>query len=371
MANGAGVRLGRGDLVVVSGGARGITAEVAVALAESFQPRLVLLGRSPAPAAEPAWRAAIHDEAELKRALIERSDRCRPPREVGEEVARILAEREVRRNLARNRGGRLAGLLSLGRRARPSRCPRTHSSQFDPSARAGPGADPRGGRPGRPEDHRPDRCAVRPGLRYQGKGAAITCWRAIDARSLAFLVLFSSSTARFGRAGQVAYAAANEVLNKWAQQRSRPAAALPRRLLQLGTVGRRHGHGRAAAALRERGLALIPPAAGAQLVVDDAQDASAVGPVEIVVLAEHAADARPLLRTAIATGDRRHRNRRCTPFSSARWTWSRCRSSHRTSSTVTPCCRWRSSWNGWPRGRSTATRDWSSAGSTTCASSKA
>ncbi len=42
-------RLERGDLVVISGGARGITAEVAVALAESFQPRLVLLGRSPAP----------------------------------------------------------------------------------------------------------------------------------------------------------------------------------------------------------------------------------------------------------------------------------------------------------------------------------
>ena len=39
------------------------------------------------------------------------------------------------------------------------------------------------------------------------------------------LVLFSSSTARFGRTGQVAYAAANEVLNKSpsARRGARPA----------------------------------------------------------------------------------------------------------------------------------------------------
>ena len=77
------VHLERGDLVVISGGARGVTAEVAVALAESFGPRLVLLGRTPAPAAEPDWLAEIHDEAQLKRALLERSNGRRPLQEVG------------------------------------------------------------------------------------------------------------------------------------------------------------------------------------------------------------------------------------------------------------------------------------------------
>ena len=38
--------------------------------------------------------------------------------------------------------------------------------------------------------------------------------RAVAHDDLKALVLFSSSTARFGRTGQVAYAAANEVLNK-------------------------------------------------------------------------------------------------------------------------------------------------------------
>ena len=58
-AGGRTPRLGRGDLVVITGGARGITAEVAVALAEAFQPRLLLLGRSPEPEARRTSRSPI------------------------------------------------------------------------------------------------------------------------------------------------------------------------------------------------------------------------------------------------------------------------------------------------------------------------
>ena len=63
-----------------------MTAEVAVALAEAFGPRLVLLGRTSAPAAEPGWLAEIHEETQLKRALLERSNGRRPLHEVGEEA---------------------------------------------------------------------------------------------------------------------------------------------------------------------------------------------------------------------------------------------------------------------------------------------
>ncbi len=45
--------------------------------------------------------------------------------------------------------------------------------------------------------------------------------QAVDPDELRALVLFSSSTGRFGRAGQVDYAIANEVLNKLAQQQAR------------------------------------------------------------------------------------------------------------------------------------------------------
>ena len=93
--------LAPGDALVITGGGRGITAEVAVALAAAFQPRLVLLGRSPVPSREEDWTAGITDEAELKRALAARSPRRLSPHELGQESRRILAEREIGRNLER------------------------------------------------------------------------------------------------------------------------------------------------------------------------------------------------------------------------------------------------------------------------------
>ena len=47
------IGLSPGDPVIVTGGARGITAEAALALAANAQPALLLLGRSPAPQPEP------------------------------------------------------------------------------------------------------------------------------------------------------------------------------------------------------------------------------------------------------------------------------------------------------------------------------
>ena len=93
--------LAPGDVVVISGGGRGITAEVAVALASAFQPRLVLLGRSPAPLPEEDWSASIADEVALKRALAARSDRRLTPHELSQESRRVLVDREIGRNLER------------------------------------------------------------------------------------------------------------------------------------------------------------------------------------------------------------------------------------------------------------------------------
>ena len=62
------------DVVVVTGGARGVTAEVAKAIARQSRARLLLLGRSPNPEAEEPWLADLQDESEIKRALMERSD---------------------------------------------------------------------------------------------------------------------------------------------------------------------------------------------------------------------------------------------------------------------------------------------------------
>ncbi|MDP3284558.1 MAG: phosphopantetheine-binding protein, partial [Desulfobacterales bacterium] len=63
------INLSPGDVVVVTGGARGITASAASALAEIVKPTLVLLGRSPEPSPEPSWLTCLEDEIQIKKAI--------------------------------------------------------------------------------------------------------------------------------------------------------------------------------------------------------------------------------------------------------------------------------------------------------------
>src|SRR5205085_7639700 len=98
---GGALPLAPGDLVVLSGGARGVTAEVAVALAEACRPTLVLLGRSPEPQDEPDWLAPLTGEAEIKRELSARANGNASPKFVGEQYRQITAQRELRATLAR------------------------------------------------------------------------------------------------------------------------------------------------------------------------------------------------------------------------------------------------------------------------------
>src|SRR5262249_38239887 len=69
LAEGGDFPLEEGDVVLVTGGARGVTAEVAAGLARRCSPALVLLGRSPLPDAEPAWLTSLTTEQEIKHGL--------------------------------------------------------------------------------------------------------------------------------------------------------------------------------------------------------------------------------------------------------------------------------------------------------------
>ncbi|MGP0063709.1 MAG: SDR family NAD(P)-dependent oxidoreductase [Isosphaeraceae bacterium] len=280
-------RVGRGDLVVITGGARGITAEVAVALAEAFQPRLLLLGRSPEPsAAEDDPFADCRDEAQLRRALLSRSDRSMTPQAIGEQARQIMARREVRRNLDRiAAAGSPVVYRSVDVRNQAD------VRQIIDRTREAVG-------PVRGLIHGAGVLADRKLVEqsesqftqvYQTKVDGLQyLYGAIESELLEFLFLFSSSTARFGRSGQVAYAAANEYLNKWAQQAS---VRMPHCRVVSFNWGPWAG-GMVTDALRplfeKEGLALIPPRDGAKLVVDEIRNPRPEpGPVEIVVLAEN------------------------------------------------------------------------------------
>ncbi|MEV6556985.1 SDR family oxidoreductase [Nocardia sp. NPDC051756] len=90
-------------VLVVTGGARGVTAAALRELAALARPRLAILGRTPL-ADEPAGLTAATDEPSLVRALAEQagSEQLTPARLAATAKA-VLAGREVRRNLTQLR----------------------------------------------------------------------------------------------------------------------------------------------------------------------------------------------------------------------------------------------------------------------------
>lgn len=206
------------EVVVLSGGARGVTAEVALALAKSCRPTLVLLGRSPEPEAEAEWLATLETEVQIKQAILARGD-AKSPREAGEIYNRIRAEREIRTNLERMREtGATVRYMSVDVRdaSAVSEALSSTREEFGPVRVLVHGAGVLS------DQHILDKTAESFRKVYEPKVAGLrNLLDAVDRDALRALVLFSSSTARYGRAGQVDYAIANEVLNKVAQQEAR------------------------------------------------------------------------------------------------------------------------------------------------------
>ncbi|MED5198818.1 MAG: SDR family NAD(P)-dependent oxidoreductase, partial [Gemmatimonadota bacterium] len=206
---------GSDDTVLITGGARGVTAEVAVAMAEATQPRLILMGRSPEPEKEPDWLIGLNSEAEIKRAILTRAGPSITPQEVQAKFSRIRAGREIRRTIERiSRAGSEVAYRSADVRdadaIRRTLAPLV--DEYGPVTGLVHGAGVLADR--NIEDKSDDDFAEVYGTKVGGLRSVL---KAIGETSLKALVLFSSSTARFGRRGQVDYAAANEVLNKVAQ----------------------------------------------------------------------------------------------------------------------------------------------------------
>jgi NAD(P)-dependent dehydrogenase (short-subunit alcohol dehydrogenase family) len=310
--------LAPGDVVVISGGARGVTAEAAVALARHLQSTLVLLGRSPEPRPEPDWLASLSEESEIKRALAAQAKGHPSPREIGEECRTWLANREMLRNLDRVR----AALRSETAPLTPD--PSSPERRGEEWRRAGSVSDRSGTAPSPPEVHYfsvdvRDAAAVRLVLnRVRSKlgpirgvihGAGVIADRkiedktfehfdavystkvaglrslldAVHADELKVLALFSSSTGRFGRAGQIDYAVANEVLNKMAQHEARRRPGCRVAAINWGPWA----GGMVTPALRgifeSEGIGLIPLQGGAEHLVREistGQDRA----VEVVVM---------------------------------------------------------------------------------------
>jgi acyl transferase domain-containing protein/NAD(P)H-dependent flavin oxidoreductase YrpB (nitropropane dioxygenase family)/NAD(P)-dependent dehydrogenase (short-subunit alcohol dehydrogenase family) len=205
-------------IVLVTGGARGITAKVALMLASRCVSRLVLVGRSTLPADEEAQTTALlTSPREIKRVLIDRmrrADGLPEPAAVEAECARILRDREIRSNLR--------AMHETGSKVDYRQCDVADEAEFgrlitDLYASYGRidgvihGA---GVIEDRLLEHK-EAASFDRVIAAKVNGALLLAAK-LRPESLRFLALFSSIAGRFGNRGQADYAAANEVLSKLA-----------------------------------------------------------------------------------------------------------------------------------------------------------
>jgi len=207
----------RSSVILITGGAGGVTASVARELARRVAPRLILIGRTPLPGPEAPDTAGLKDTPELRRHLIQvmqqRNHRVRPA-DVEQALRKIVKDREILANLAAIQAA--GGVVEY------------HSVDVRDGEKFAALIDDVYTRHGKIDgvihgagivrdklvrDKLPESFMEVFSTKVQ---SAMVLAKRLRSDSLKFLVFFSSVSGRFGNAGQVDYAAANEYLNKLA-----------------------------------------------------------------------------------------------------------------------------------------------------------
>jgi len=214
-------RFDPGGVVVVTGGARGVTAACARRLASRTDARLALLGRTPAPTDEPSWLREATTEADIKRACLDHAppDSRPTPKALGEACRAVVAGREIRATLeALDSAGVRATYRSVDvRDARTVAATLAEiRASFGPIQGVVHGAGVLRDR--RIEDKRDLDFDEVLDPKLAGLRSVLEATREDDLRCL---VLFASATGRFGRRGQSDYAVANQALASIAQVEAR------------------------------------------------------------------------------------------------------------------------------------------------------
>ena len=275
--------LSKGDVVVVSGGARGVTASCIIRWAAECHGRFLLLGRS-ALSDEPACCAGITEDAGLKRALLSQAQSegsKLSPAELSSRVRSVLSNREIHATVAAiSAAGGEARYRSVDvtDRAAVENVFTETRSDWGPIKGLVHGAGVLADRLiAEQTDEQFDRIfnTKIEGLRVLLAG--------LEKDPLSVICMFSSVSARCGNNGQSTYAMANEILNKvaWAESRSRGDKVLVKSLGWGPWEG-----GMVSPQLREHfaslGVPMIPLDVGASMLADELCGAQP-GQVELVL----------------------------------------------------------------------------------------
>ncbi|MGC9521522.1 MAG: SDR family NAD(P)-dependent oxidoreductase [Anaerolineae bacterium] len=201
---------------LVSGGAKGITADCVIALARRSKSRFILVGRSSYDAgAEPAWARNALDGPSLKRAAmahLQASGERPTPQQVQSLVVRVLSRREIRRTL---RSVDEAGGLAVYAQADVTDADALRQAVSTAVEQLGPVTGIIHGA-GVLADSLVQHKTVADfervlSVKVDGLRNLLAC---VPSDQLKLVVLFSSVAGFYGNAGQAGYAVANEVLNK-------------------------------------------------------------------------------------------------------------------------------------------------------------
>lgn len=276
------LELDSSDVVLVTGGARGVTADCVMELAQRTGATFRLWGRTPPPTEEPDWLVGVDDPKQLKRLVLEHAfeGESPTPKALDAELNRILAQREIRSTL--NRIGAVGGRAVYSVvNVRDPVAVQTAVEQIERESGVitalihGAGViDDR-----LIADKTVEQFDRVFGVKVDGLMNVLS---AIDVDKLRRLVLFSSVSARFGNRGQADYAMANEALNKIAWSMTR---RLPNCTVASLNWGPWNGGMVTPALAREfarRGVGLIPPKAGAEAMVLEMEQSAGVD-VEVVL----------------------------------------------------------------------------------------
>ncbi len=272
------------DVVVISGGAKGVTAACAVALAKACAPAIALLGRSPAPVEEPQWAQDITDQALLKKAILTHAFAGQKPRpaDIEKLYQGICAGRQIRRTLDLIRShGAQAAYWSTDIRDTSA----LHRTMDDIRQKFGPVTAVIHGA-GVLEDKLI--AEKKPGQFNRVFDTKVAGLHAlVDATAkdpLKYMILFSSIAARTGNPGQCDYAMANEVLNKTAGHLAQKNPGCRYLAINWGPWDGGMVHDGLKREFTKKGVGLIPLEDGCRQLLLEMENPDPY-PVEIVITA--------------------------------------------------------------------------------------
>ena len=204
------------ELVLVTGGARGITAECMVGLSSKFAGKMVLLGRTALDTEEPAWANGEPSSELYDKALgfLKQNQPNPTPKQAKRLVGEVISRRQARETLDRVRAnGVECAYYAVDVTDGNSMAEVLHNvqKQYGPVTSIVHGA-------GNIADKRIEQKTEKDfasvvDTKVKGLENVL---RHLDLTKLRRMLLFSSISSVFGNAGQTDYALANEVLNKFA-----------------------------------------------------------------------------------------------------------------------------------------------------------